>query len=976
MASKNKKAGKKPDARVDVSSRVHSDPVHKLQREPTPTTREPFESPIPKWVWVLTAVALLLRAPFAATWGLWLDELYVRGKVLGPVGDYLRTLHFVHFLAVKPFVSVADNRLFLRIPSVLFGTASVPLGFLAARRMFGEATALVYACFICCGTYFINYSIDANYYGHMMFWIVAALYFYARLFSTHRFRNLVALAGVVPISFFVHPFSGLFFAAFSVFLAADLIATPGYFERLPMFDLFFKTRARRAGAFAALLGIMGIGLLVMSGEGDIGRVFQGTVNNFLTMLAFGKSPLNIQFSYLFFEQYFAQAGPAFYKTFGPVAATGTIFVFALFLYGVYLSFRRDALFPLLFLFPFILSFTLIFNLDAKRFFNNRYFSYLVPLYWMPISMAVVDLAGRAAEIPIAKAKTNFRACLAVAVLAVLSLSLPQYSFILFSDLRNWDKVMPQIAQRIQDQEPVLFTNWAEDTIVPYHLKKYGLESHPVRRLKYTEGRDKFAQSELQDACFRIPRLWFVSTWLDIYSKNALDWAKLRMETVAVGPSAFTRTNDVTAFHWDWGGRYVLPPRILSFRSKDEKIVSQSSFEERFLFEKGMDYEIRVHPTTPIPDPTIRLKIQSGETKSIEMRKNPEKDYFQAATEIGEGVQTLEFSRAEGPIQIGDIEIIPRFPEGKILIAASEPYDVHPSLFTLTPKEGNAYVLQFKRSTFADYQFGVAEAGKYRVTCEARHDGNAQAQPIWLELRMDDEVAGVLEFSSNEYQERGFPLINLVLGNHRLMARFLNERVLAGKNDPTLDREAWVRRFEIKPITETDGTTDQRIFAPSSPPKPIRLVAPGDAKFAEGWLPYSKDDVKAHIEKVEGIDGFAFNATLSRESEGVILVSPPQPIPPSGLVYYSALLKVENLANHSANLRTRVLDRGGAPLAEIIVDQEGINGTTDWIRFVDFRKLPPQAAFFQAMFWVYPNGTRPSPEAGKVWFRGLQIEATR
>jgi uncharacterized membrane protein len=149
----------------------------------------------------LTAAAGAIRLALLPRFGLWLDEIYVRQAASGPFAESLRTVHFVHFFAVKPGLWLSESDFGLRLASALFGTACVPLAYAAARRAFGTGTALLFAGFVAFSPYFVNYSIDANYYSHVMFWSLLGLMFTVRAFETRQPGWLVALVAFAPSAF-------------------------------------------------------------------------------------------------------------------------------------------------------------------------------------------------------------------------------------------------------------------------------------------------------------------------------------------------------------------------------------------------------------------------------------------------------------------------------------------------------------------------------------------------------------------------------------------------------------------------------------------------------------------------------------------------------------------------------------------------------------------------------------------------------
>lgn len=196
----------------------------KEPRNPVPAAESRFDprNEMPGVI-LLTVTAALLRFPFLSRFGLWLDEIYVRDHALEPIIQNLRSVHFIHFIAVKPGLALWDTPFGLRLASACFGVAMVPLGYFAIRNALGKSTALLFGFFLTAVPYFLNYSIDANYYSHMMFWSVAGLGAAVRLFERKEAVWLLLIVPLGLIAFFVHPFSALYFGALALIACLAIV---------------------------------------------------------------------------------------------------------------------------------------------------------------------------------------------------------------------------------------------------------------------------------------------------------------------------------------------------------------------------------------------------------------------------------------------------------------------------------------------------------------------------------------------------------------------------------------------------------------------------------------------------------------------------------------------------------------------------------------------------------------------------------
>lgn len=926
-----------------------------------------------EWVFIagLTLLAALLRFPFLSRFGLWLDELYVRDNALEPLGENLQTVHFVHFAAVKAGLALADNPFGLRLASASFGIAAVPLAWFAVRRALAPFAALLFSFFLAVTPYFINYSIDANYYSHVIFWSLAGLATAFRCYERPRLWLLLPLAGFGLLAFFVHPFSAPFFAT----TAAVMIVSVGAAGRSGVQDDDAKPGSERLRTKYAGYGI-GLLLLfvliqVLSGTAA-GRELIRVAGRFIAMIEPGESPTNIEFSLAFFENYFRRIGPAYYainEEMGgglPLMPMATAGLFLVFCAGLWVMRRKPEQVATVLL-PFLLCFGVIFNLDAERHFNIRYFSALVPLYWLSVSAALAWVVQHLIEIRAPEGPSGRRRAIqALPFAAMTILFLPQHIRLMTTDGRNWDEVMPFVAEHVRPDEPIVYTNWAEEKMLPHYQKLYGLEGTELIRLPHTGMRSALTASALRDLCYRTPGLWFVSSWLAIQSPEAVDWAEFAMDRAARGRSIFSNQYNVTAYHWNWGGRYILAPRILDYEPGKQDFDPEG-FSQKFWVETALPYRIEVVPigTDRTGEPTLHV---DGHAVSW-MPAAPElpRGVWSADVEMGAGERTVRVGGVI-PGDIATVRFTPVYPEGEIPIRATDAAAFYPSEYVWSEeREGEGWV-GLKRNTFASWEFGVATSGAYEWVTEAVHD---RPPPVWIELRLDDDSVGVIQFEqgNNRPGIRRFP-VHLAEGNHILTARFLNEGNVQTA-DESVDRDAWIRGFLLRPADSAGA--DERVFSPHRGWVRVGMGRPGNAELAEGWTAVTDGDLNPELIAAEIPGRVAWKATLPRDSKGLLLKGPIVPVPSDPMVYLSGLIRTRELLNHSANMKVYYFDREGNPIGESVVNQEGIYRTTDWIRFVEFQPLPEQVGYYQAMFWVYPNGSRPSSLPGSVYFGDLRIE---
>lgn len=902
---------------------------------------------------VILTAASLMRLQLMLRAGLWLDEVYVLQNVNEPFSENLKTLHWVHFLALKPFVALGDSDFLLRLPAFLFGMALIPLGYATASRLFDRSTGLAWAACLAFAPWFVNFSVECKYYSHMMFWGMFGLYFASRLITTRRLRNLVPVLLAAPAGFYVHPFFGLYYSIFLGLLALHVVLTDAYFVSLPGYSRFLSPLWKRCAVLAVIVAAASCVIFFAAGDRGAGRAL-ALAGSFISRISPGAHPENIESSFHFFHAWFNETGTAFYQfphlssVTRIFAAIGNLILIPLFLGGIILTFRKCRPLALLIIVEFVVCFVLLFNFDAGRFFSSRYYSNLVPLYWLAIAIGATGLVR---FIVTARPGIGHRGIAAAACLPAFLL-LPQYIFLLVHSHGNWDRVMPAFIRDAKPGEAVLYSNWAEQTLIPFYMNRYGATEHPLIKLDHTDRRGPVTAAQLREHCIANESLWFFSSWLDIKSDEAVRWAERHMTKVAEGASIFAPSNRVTIYHWTGGRSFVPRDRLLT----RDIAGSEGLWNETFRFESAGRYRITADPAAGIAITLNGAPLpRSSDTPTIE-----------------EGVHTIEVTFAGDSRARTRMTIAPApDPEG-LTIAAADAFEIYPTIWTWTPPEENSQVLCLKRNSFAGYRFGIAVDGDYRMMINAKNDIPG---PVLLDLEMDGRALGVLSFAGNNnewsMQTAGVPLEQ---GNHHLRINFLNEGdVWASEEDK--DTDAWIRSIRI--VSDAGVPADDDLLIRTVASRSVPLAAPDGTSPAPDWMQASGAPGSIRIVRDDELESVALAAEIAPDSAGLHYVSPPQKPSESGIIHYSALLRAENLMNHSVNLRTHFFDRQGRELGSSIVNQEGIYYTTGRVRFVELERAGPQVESYRIVLWCYPNSTRKSDEPGRIYMAEVEVhEAER
>lgn len=173
----------------------------------------------PLVVLALTAVGLGLRVRLMGQ-GLWGDELLtyhdVHGRGLGgllkALGEGLENSPPLYFLLARLSSLLGNDPALLRLPSIVLGTATIPLVYLVGRAAGGGWAGVVGAGFLSLSPFAIFYSVEARPYATLMFLsALSALFLLTALRSAQRrwwFAWGLSLAAVL----YTH-YTGVFVAA-------------------------------------------------------------------------------------------------------------------------------------------------------------------------------------------------------------------------------------------------------------------------------------------------------------------------------------------------------------------------------------------------------------------------------------------------------------------------------------------------------------------------------------------------------------------------------------------------------------------------------------------------------------------------------------------------------------------------------------------------------------------------------------------
>src|SRR5208282_3127666 len=176
-----------------------------------------------------SAIVLLVLLTLAAAWlrllhlggkSLWLDEGATVALARASWQHFAwvwwygeANLQTVYFLLMRGWVHGGLSEAWLRLPSALFGIASVPLMFVVARRLVSAGAALASAALLAFSPAHVYYSQEARSYTLTIFLVLMSSYFFVRAVEEGRRKSWALWTVFSILAFYSHDFAALVLVA-------------------------------------------------------------------------------------------------------------------------------------------------------------------------------------------------------------------------------------------------------------------------------------------------------------------------------------------------------------------------------------------------------------------------------------------------------------------------------------------------------------------------------------------------------------------------------------------------------------------------------------------------------------------------------------------------------------------------------------------------------------------------------------------
>lgn len=123
------------------------------------------------------------------------------------------SLQTIYFLLMRGWVQLGSSEAFLRLPSALFGIASIPLTYVAGRKFIGAMPSLVAAALLAFSPSAVYYSQEARSYSLGISLVLLTTYFFVSAVEENRTRDWVLWAICGITAFYSHDLAALVLVA-------------------------------------------------------------------------------------------------------------------------------------------------------------------------------------------------------------------------------------------------------------------------------------------------------------------------------------------------------------------------------------------------------------------------------------------------------------------------------------------------------------------------------------------------------------------------------------------------------------------------------------------------------------------------------------------------------------------------------------------------------------------------------------------
>ncbi|HKD84018.1 MAG TPA: glycosyltransferase family 39 protein [Terriglobales bacterium] len=165
---------------------------------------------------LLTIAGAWLRLSHLGSKSLWLDEGATVALARASWQHFWwvwwhgeANLQTIYFLLMRGWIHLGDGEAWLRLPSALFGIASIPAMYVVARRLVSTGPALGAAALLAFSPADVYYSQEARSYTLAILLVLLSTYFFVRAVEQCQRRDWAWWMWISTLAFYTHDFAAL-----------------------------------------------------------------------------------------------------------------------------------------------------------------------------------------------------------------------------------------------------------------------------------------------------------------------------------------------------------------------------------------------------------------------------------------------------------------------------------------------------------------------------------------------------------------------------------------------------------------------------------------------------------------------------------------------------------------------------------------------------------------------------------------------
>ncbi|WP_321419160.1 glycosyltransferase family 39 protein [uncultured Methanomethylovorans sp.] len=445
----------------------------------------------------ITLLGFFLRLYRLGYQSIWLDEGasfgYIQDTFAGTWSKAIESSQAPLHMIILHFMDLFSSSEFsLRLPSVIFGTLTIPITYLMGKRLFGKEEGIISAFLLSISMMHLWYSQEARMYAQMVLFASLSLYlFYVAVHDNDK-KIWVFYVIFSTLAFYSHYYAVFVFIPEVLFYLLFYVLIPAYKEK----SLSLQDISSLKGFLLAMLAlfISTLPLMVPFIQQAISRT-SGTPT-----WGIGQS---------------ASFVPTMLVEFSTRVTLSSVLFILLFIIGLIIAGIRQkeqcAYLAIYIFIPLVASYILA----ASMPFSPRYLLFLLPAYLVFVSRGITGIADRLSpskKIKVSSSNNTRNLILLSFVVLIFILTIPLLSqYYTTAQKEDWRSTAAYLSNLTQEGDAVVpLPNYMRQPLVYYYSNS---SDNTILTTGYTN--DVQSISSLSD---QYERCWFLVTW-DIAAAN-------------------------------------------------------------------------------------------------------------------------------------------------------------------------------------------------------------------------------------------------------------------------------------------------------------------------------------------------------------------------------------------------------------------------------------------------------------------------